>query len=415
MRKLTAALAAAALAAVATACGTGNGGGGTGALTVWLMDGSAPQEWLDELNAAFEEEHGVRVDVEIQQWDGIQDRVTTALSEDGTVDVLEIGNTQTVGYAGTGGLAGLSGLEDEPWNEPMLASARLDGTLYAVPWYGANRVVVYDRAIWREAGAEVPATRKEWLRALETIEENTDAEPLYLPGRSYYVMGGFVADEGGGFAVEEDGRWKGALNTPEGEAGMAFYARLHSFSDAPADNDEASPQQSTEIVPNRPVASWIGLGWEAAAAIEAIGERGQEADFGYFPVPGPTADRPGHVFLGGSNLAVSERAGDRELAEAWVRTATSARWHQRFVDAYDGGVVPARTDVTARPAEGSFAEAMVASADAGYLPPLTGGWSYVETEPNPVKDLMTRVLNGADYRTAAAEADTEITARINRD
>ncbi|WP_326596784.1 extracellular solute-binding protein [Streptomyces sp. NBC_01803] len=417
-RKLIAAIGAAALTATVAACGSdggGGGGGGAGSITVWLMDGSAPQAWLDELNAAFEAEHGVEVDVEIQQWDGIQDRVTTALSEDGTVDVLEIGNTQTVGYANTGGLADLEELADEPWAANMLASAEVDDTLYAVPWYGANRVVIYDKGVWAEAGAEVPTTREEWIEALELIDENTDAEPLYLPGQSYYVLGGFIADEGGSFAVEDGDEWTGALATPEGEAGMDFYRELQSFSDSPTDNDEASPQQSTDVVPNQEVASWIGLGWEAGGAVDAIEEQGGEADFGYFPIPGKTADELGHVFLGGSNLAVSERAGDRELATEWLRMATSREWAQKYVDANGDGVVPGRTDVTAEPGAGSFAEAMVRSAGVGFLPPLTTGWANVEAQPNPIKELMTKALNGDDYRSAAEEADAEITTRINRE
>ena len=55
------------------------------------------------------------------------------------------------------------------------------------------------------------------------------------------------------------------------------------------------------------------------------------------------------------------------------------------------------------------------SADVGFLPPLTTGWANVETEPNPIKELMTKALNGEEYSGAAEEADAEITARINRE
>ncbi|MFR9725897.1 extracellular solute-binding protein [Streptomyces sp. MS19] len=419
--KLVAAVGVAAMTAALAACGDDGSGGGGGSeggadsITVWLMDGSAPDPWVQELKTAFEAEHDVTVNVEIQQWDSIQERVTTALSEDGTVDVLEIGNTQTVGYANTGGLADLSDFADEPWTESMLDSAQVDDTLYAVPWYGANRVVVYDRSIWEEAGAEVPTTRDEWITALEAIDENTEAEPIYLPGQSYYVLGGFLADEGGSFAVEDGDSWAGGLATPEGEAAMDFYGRLQAFSSAPTDVDEAEPQQSTEVVPNQEVASWIGLGWEAAGATAAIEEAGGEADFGYFPIPGKTADELGHVFLGGSNLAISERAGDKELATEFLRMATSQEWQQKYVDANNGGVVPNRSDVTASPEADSFAEAMVQPVDSGFLPPLTTGWANVETEPNPIKELMTKALNGEDYQSAAEEADSEITDRINRE
>ncbi|WP_103529155.1 extracellular solute-binding protein [Streptomyces sp. SM12] len=421
-RKLIAAIGVAAMAASVAACGSGDdggsgsGGGSADAITVWLMQGSAPDEWLDELNSAFEEEHDVKVNVEIQEWNGIQERVTTALSEDGTVDVLELGNTQTPAFADSTGLADLTDIRGDlgydDWFEGPLATAELDGALYAAPWYTANRAVIYDKDIWAEAGAEVPTTREEWVEALQLIEDNTDAEPIYLPGQSYYILGGFIWDEGGDFAVEDGDGLVGGLNTPEGQAGMEFYAELQSFSDSPTDNDEASPQQATEVIPQGEVATWIGLPWEASGAIEALEDAGRDANLGYFPIPGKTADAPGQVFLGGSNLAVAERAGDKELAQEWLKMATSAEWMTKFAEATP--MLPNQQSALPDAEEGSFVEVMGQAADYGNFPPLVTGWANVEVVPNPIKEMMTAVLNGEDFETAATTADDEITDRINR-
>ena len=52
----------------------------SGTVTVWLMTGSAPTTLTDALNKEFEAAHpGVKVKYEIQQWDGIQQKLTTAL------------------------------------------------------------------------------------------------------------------------------------------------------------------------------------------------------------------------------------------------------------------------------------------------------------------------------------------------
>jgi N,N'-diacetylchitobiose transport system substrate-binding protein len=423
-RKLIAAIGVAALAAGVAACGSddggngGNGGSGSGSITVWLMQGSAPEAWLDDLNAAFEEEHGVKVNVEIQQWTGIQETITTGLSEDGTVDVLELGNTQTPGFANTGGLADLTDIRDDlgydEWYEGSLASVEFDGELYAVPWYTANRAVVYDKDIWDEAGiTELPTNRDEWVAALETIEANTDAEPIYLPGQSWALLSTFIWDEGGDYAVQDGDEWKGSVNTPEAEAGMAFYKQLQSFSSSPTDNDEASPQQATEVIPQSEIASWIGLPWEVDGAVTALEEAGRSANLGVFPIPGKTSDVPGSVFLGGSNLAVAERAGNRDMAEAWLEMATSEEWMRQFTETTP--MLPNRASAVPDAEPGSFLEAMDAVADYGNLPPLTPGWANVETVPNPIKEMMTRVLDGEDYATVAAETDAEITARINRE
>lgn len=421
-RKLIAAIGVTAMTVGVAACGSDDAGSGGGSssdeITVWLMEGSAPDQWLEDLNAAFEEEHDVKVKVEIKQWTGIQEAVTTALSEDGTVDVLELGNTQTPAFANTGGLADLSDKQDElgynDWYEGTKASVEFDGGLYGAPWYTANRAVIYDKAVWDEAGAEIPTTREEWIGALETIEENTDAQPMYLSGRMFSFLSGLIWDEGGDYAVEEgDDQWVGALDTPEAEAGMAFYQELFAFSDSPTDNDEASPQQSTEVIPQNDVASWIGLPWEYEAATEALDEAGKNSDLGVFPIPGKTADTPSSVWMGGSNLAVAERAGNKEMAEEYLKMATSAEWMKQFAE--ETPMLPNQEAAMPDAEEGSFVDVMSSVADYGNLPPLTTGWANVETVPNPIREMMTQVLEGGDYSEAAAEADAEITLRINRE
>lgn len=421
-RKLIAAAGVAVMVTGVAACGSGGGeagGGGREALTVWVMDGSAPDDWVKRLNEAFEARHeGVEVTMKVQQWNGIQEKITTALSEDSPPDVLELGNTQTAGYAVTGGLADLTevrgGLGYGEWNKGMLSSAELDGKLYAAPWYAANRVVIYDRKAYEEAGVKPPATREEWIGGLRKIQNKTDKQPIYLPGQSWYVFAGFLWDEGGTLAAEDGDRWKGALGSPEAAAAMDFYQELQSYSTAPKDADEATPQQSTDVVPKGEVASWIGLGWEAGGAVKAIEDAGGKADFGYFPIPGKTADQPGHVFFGGSNLAVSERSPDKELAQEWLKMATSEKWMKKYAEATAGGLLPNTPGAQVQPEKGSFAEAMVGSAKVGRITPVTPGWANVETDPNPVKEYMTKVLKGADPEKAGDEADKVITERINK-
>jgi N,N'-diacetylchitobiose transport system substrate-binding protein len=420
-RKLTAAIGIAAMMSAVAACGSGSDtadGNGKTTLEVWVMDGSAPEAWAKALNKDFEAHHpGVTVHMNTQQWNGIQEKITTALSEDDPPDVLELGNTQTAGYAVTGGLADLTGMKKElgyaDWNKGMLPSAELDGKLYAAPWYAANRVVIYDKSVFDKAGVTPPTTRQEWIDGLRKIQQKTDKQPIYLPGQSWYVFAGFLWDEGGTLARQDGSKWKGTLASPEAAKAMNFYKKLQSFSTAPKDADEATPQQSTDVVPKGDVASWIGLGWEASGAAAAIEKAGGKADFGYFPIPGKTAAQPGHVFFGGSNLAVSERSPHKKLAEEWLKAATSVKWMKKYAEATKGGLLPNSPKAQIKPEEDSFAQAMVASSGVGHLTPVTPGWANVETDPNPIKTYMTKVLKGTDPTKAGEEADKVITERIN--
>ncbi|MEV6651397.1 extracellular solute-binding protein [Streptomyces sp. NPDC051219] len=425
-RKLIAAVGVAGMMVGVVACGSDSDSKGTTdangnkTLTVWVMDGSAPAPWLEAVNKDFEAKHkGVKVKVETQQWNGIQEKVTTALSEDTPPDVLELGNTQTAGYAATGGLADLSAdkaeLGGDGWNKGMLASAEYDGKLYSAPWYAANRVVVYDKAAYAKAKVTPPKTRDEWIAGLEKLKAaDSKSQPIYLPGQSWYVLAGFIWDEGGDFAVKDGDKWKGTLSTPEAASAMEFYKKLQSFSTAPKDKDEATPQQSTDIVPKGGVASWIGLGWEAGGAIDAMKKAGKTADFGYFPIPGKTADKPGSVFFGGSNLAISERSKNKDLAKEWLALAAGKDQMTKYSAAVTGALLPNNDAAQFKPEAGSFAEAMAKAAAAGNITPVTPGWANVETAPNPIKEYMTKVLKGEDAKKAGEAADKVITERINQ-
>lgn len=105
-RQLIAAVGVAAMVVGVAACGSSTKSTTAGSssapanyngktVTAWFMDGSAPQTWQDGLKADFEAKYpGAKLNIQIQKWDGIGQKVTTALSE-GSVDMLEIGNTQT--------------------------------------------------------------------------------------------------------------------------------------------------------------------------------------------------------------------------------------------------------------------------------------------------------------------------------
>ncbi|MCP3756892.1 extracellular solute-binding protein [Streptomyces sp. TBY4] len=424
-RKLIVAVSVVGMMAGVAACGNGDDGkakaeAGPKEITVWVMDGSAPKAWIDAVNAEFSAKHpGVTVKVETQQWKGIQEKVTTALSENTPPDVLELGNTQTAGYAVTGGLADLTKdkakLGADAWAKGMLASAEIDGKLYSAPWYAANRVVVYDKKAYAKAGVTPPTTREEWVAGLEKLKAADPAsQPIYLPGQSWYVLAGFIWDEGGDLAVKDGAKWKGGLATPQAASAIDFYKKLQSFSTAPKDKDEATPQQSTDIVPKGGVSSWIGLGWEAGGAEKALKDAGKEADFGYFPIPGKTADKPGTVFLGGSNLAIAERSKNKELAKEWLALAAGKDQMTKYAAETKGALLPNQVGANFAPPAGSFAEAMAKAGANGKITPVTAGWANVETEPNPIKDFMTKVLNGTDPAKAGADADAEIAKRINQ-
>ncbi|NIY68224.1 family 1 extracellular solute-binding protein [Streptomyces malaysiensis] len=383
-------------------------------LTVWAMDGSTPDGWTKDVKAAFEKKTGAKLKLEIQQWNGIQQKVTTALSESDPPDVLEIGNTQTPAYAQTGGLAELDDLKKSigaDWPKSMNDSAVYDGKQYAAPWYVVNRVVLYNKKIWAEAGIkDTPKTRTEFFEDLDTIQKKTDAEPIYLPGQNWYFFDGLTIGTGADLVKKNGDKWVSNLSDPKVGKAMDIYKQYQSFSKAPKDKDEATPQQA-EVFAKGKTGAFIGMGWEAALSIKANPKI--EKDIGYFTIPGETEGKPEGVFLGGSNLAIAAGSEKQELAKEFLKIALNDTYEGQL--AKEGGVIPNKESLQARLKGNPAAQAAAPAAATGGTTPLIPEWAAVENAPNPIKTYMTAVLTGKSPAEAAKSVEDELNKRLSQE
>ena len=125
-----AALAGLALTALA-ACGddSSDGDGSSGGdapkaadIRVWLNGTDTPDEARQWLKKTFEEQNpGSTLTIEQQEWDGLVEKLTTALSsESETPDVVEIGNTQAPTFTSAGAFSDLTGQLDSLGGDDLL-------------------------------------------------------------------------------------------------------------------------------------------------------------------------------------------------------------------------------------------------------------------------------------------------------
>ena len=395
----------------------GGSDGGTKKLTVWLMSGSAPDALVDEINSDFTKSHeGWTVDYQVQQWDGIQDKLTTALASNTPPDVVELGNTQSPRFVESGALADLTDAKDDlngkNWLEGLAATGEKDGKTFATPFYAANRIVVYRKSMFAKAGITAPPKTIDELIAagkkLQTANaSNKQFQALYLPGQSWYTLLSWVWANGGDVAKNDSGKWTGTLDTPQAQKGFEDYSRIYkALSKAPADQDEANPQQSTVFAKGN-VAMFIGLPWEIGTATAPEGgDPKLKDDIGTFQIPGPTGPAP--VFLGGSNLGVAAASPNVDAATDWLELMLADKYQTKLAAA---GVVPALTNLgDSVYGDNEAAKVMAAAATAGgKVTPVTPAWAAVESGTNPIKNAMTKVLRGTDVATASKEASTSIT------
>ncbi|MFG3252881.1 extracellular solute-binding protein [Streptomyces sp. NPDC048172] len=419
-RGLIAAAGVAVLVVNVAACGSDGDDKGSGpddwkgqTLTLWAMDGSTPKKWEKDIKKAFEKKTGAKLKLEVQQWNGIQQKITTALSESDPPDVIEVGNTQTPAYAKTGGLADLSDLKKgvgKDWTPSINKSAVFDGKQYAAPWFAVNRTVIYNKKIWAEAGIKgTPKTRDEFFEALDKIEKKTDAEPIYMPGQNWYFFDGLLIANDAQLVKKKGGKWVSNLGDPKVGEAMKTYEKYASYSKAPKDKDEATPQQA-EVFAKGKTGAFIGLSWEAATAIDA--NKKIEKDIGYFTIPGESADKPEGVFLGGSNLAVAAGSEKQELAKEFLKLAMSDKFEGAM--AKEGGVIPNKDSLQSNLKGNPAAEAAAPAVKDGGLTPLIPEWGAVENPPNPIKTYMTSVLKGKSHAEAAKGVEGEMNKRLSQ-
>ncbi|OQD57718.1 sugar transporter [Streptomyces phaeoluteigriseus] len=403
---------ATALSACSSPSDSANGDGRT-TVDVWLMRDSVSDAFQKEFTADFEKRHPkIDVKIQIQEWDGIGQKITAALASNDAPDVIEAGNTQVAQFAESGGLLDLSDRTDElngeDWLSGLAEPGAYEGKQYGIPYYAANRVVIYRTDLFDKAGIDASAikTRDQWIDATHKLNKG-GVQGIYLPGQMWYALAGFIWDEGGDLATESGGKWSGALDTPEALRAMAFYEELQALGKGPKDSDEDDPPQA-EVMAQGQVAQLISTPGGAKVVMEKNPEL--KGKLAFFPIPGKTADTPGSVFTGGSDLVVPAAAAHPDEAVTFIKELTGDVWQKKLAVAMS--YVPNRTSLASAVAGDPGAAAMAVGAANGHATPNTPGWAAVEAE-NPIKDYMTAVLTGGDPAEEAAKASQDITRAMN--
>jgi N,N'-diacetylchitobiose transport system substrate-binding protein len=381
-------------------------------VTIWLMKDSVSADFLDRFKKSYEEEHpSIELEFKIQSWSGIGPKVSAALQGDDTPDVIEVGNTQVAQYAESGELRDLTlesmrDLGSEEWLPGLAVPGSIDGIQYGIPWYAANRVVIYNKDLFEQAGIKSPPkTRNEWIEDSRLLNRNGN-QGIYLAGQNWYVLAGFIWDEGGDLAADKGGEWEGSLDTPAAIKGMTFYKEIQSFGSGPKNADEEHPPQ-TDVFAKGDVAQIISVPGSA----KLIEQKNPElkGKLGYFPIPGTTVRNPGSVFTGGSDLIVPEKADSGMAGIEVIKALAGAKWQADL--ARTMSYVPNKTSL-AHVIEGQEGTAAMAEgARRGRATPNSPQWAAVEVE-NPIKPYMSAVLRGGDPLAEARAASERITAEL---
>lgn len=412
-----------ALALVGVACGnasSGTGSAGSGTLTVWLMNGSAPDSIIQAVNSDLKAKHpGTKVDIQIQQWSDVTTKLDTAFAGSSPPDVVELGNTLVAKYSTAGALADITakkgGFENSSsWLQSLTDSCMVNGKLYCVPYYAGSRAVIYRKDMFAKAGVQPPTSMDDLLQAgqklMDTYKSDSDFSALYYPGKYWYAALPFIWDFGGDIATQSGGQWKGTLNSSQSQQGLTVLANMvGKLSRADKTGDEAKQDQAFL---QGHIAMLISNGWEIGVITDPkAGDPTLKDKLGVFPIPSHTAGQSAPVFLGGSDLGIAAKSKNQDLANEWVKLLAGAKYQTQMATV--GQVIPNSTTLLSlndsQPLIGTFAQA----AKNSRFVPSSSNWANVESA-NVLPDMLVSIFTGkASVADATASASSRVTQILN--
>jgi N,N'-diacetylchitobiose transport system substrate-binding protein len=413
-----------ALGLLAVGCGNGSSsssGTESGKLTVWLMNGSAPDAIVQAVNSDFKAKHpNVTVDVQIQQWSDVTTKLDTAFAGSTPPDIVELGNTLVAKYAAAGALEDMSSRKgsfenSSTWLQSLTDSSTVNGKLYAVPYYAGSRAIVYRKDMFQAAGiTTLPSSQDDFLQAGQKLmnanKGDANFSALYFPGKYWYAALPYIWDAGGDIAAQSGGQWKGTLSSPESQKGLKTLADMvGQLSKADKTGDEAKQDQA--FVQGH-IAMLIANGWEIGVITDPkSGDPTLKDKLGVFPIPSHTAGQSAPVFLGGSDLAVAAHSKLQSLANEWVGLLEGQKYQTQMATV--GKVIPNSTSLlnlnASDPLIGTFATA----AKNSKFVPNSPNWANVESS-NVLPDTLVSIFTGkASVADATTSADTKIAQILN--
>src|SRR5256714_9087352 len=405
-------------AVVVAACGgsspqSNNSSSQTGTLTIWLMNGSAPQAVVDGVNADFKAKYPkVTVNVEIQQWGDIGTKLDTAFAGSTPPDVVELGNTLVAKYAAAGALEDISGKKSSfdnsgTWLQSLTDSCSVSGKLYCVPYYAGSRAIIYRKDFFTAANVQPPDSMDGLLTVGQKLMTAHSSDPnfsaLYFPGKYWYAALPFVWDFGGDIATQSGGKWQGSLNSASSQQGLNTLTNLvGSLSRADKTGDEAKQDQAFA---QGHIAMIIANGWEVGVITDPkAGDPTLLPKLGAFPIPSHIAGQTAPVFLGGSDLGVAAKSQHQDLAREWIKLlgGTKAQGQMGTV----GGVIPNTTSLVSL--SSGLPAIFAAAAKNSRFTPNSPNWANVESA-NVLQDMLVSIFtNKASISDATKSASDKI-------
>ncbi|HEX9623386.1 MAG TPA: extracellular solute-binding protein, partial [Streptosporangiaceae bacterium] len=412
-----------------------NGSAAPSKLVVWRMGGSVSSQvsWMNgvvkQFHAQFPQYKHTKVVVDWIPWGSrVTDWTNALTSGKGGPDITELGNTDTPGIAAQGALANITS-EVKAWSSGSdlipgnLANDTIGSSNFAVPWFGGVRGIWYRKDQFTKAGITAPPTTWAQLVADAKLLMKKYPGTYGLGAPSNFTNGivSFIWGAGGQVAVQQGGKWKAELTSPQSEAGIKFYADLYlaqhvSPSKYIGQTELGAPGATSggadEDFAKGTLDMYIDGPW-AKASLTAVSTK-YASQWASFPIPSQSGPNPAPAFAGGSDLGVWAKSPNQTAAWNLLSVMDSPANATTFANAQ--GFFPEFTSAlsgggyASNPVLAGFAKA---AAYTQISPLNSKNWATADATDAIIPTMMKALMKGAPFAATVNKANTELQNVLN--
>lgn len=421
-RTVLAGTAAALAAGTVAACGDGGEGSPT-ELTMWTFldpaGSSGRERVLAELIESYQEETGIQVNVEVQQWDTMTQQFLSADVSGSAPDVIWTALDQVATAVEQGALADLNALAFGDLPEDQLADLRdvywetmeqEDGSIYGVVHSRNYFGIMYRADLLAEAGAD-PASIRTWDDLITVAQELTApdenrwglgqafgtsfADPQILSARLVENQGAMFGDDGAPLWATDEG-----IEALEFQSGFVTESEV-----TPQDSVRLTAEDLYELFS----AAQVAMINAASVRVPAMQEQVGAENVGFMHYPSESGDgfAPGN--LAGWSVGVWAGSEATEQAADFVAYLSSPEADEKWLlDAQQpplyASTAESNAEALTEPENTFLSVALEGSQNHGWLPPTsapTVGWR--ESLNEAVQQVLLNEATPAEAMEAAQE------------
>lgn len=282
-----------------------------------------------ELMPLFEQESGIRVNVQQIPWTAAHEKILTAHVGNSLPDVSQVGNTWVAELVTVDAIVPLGAdlVPKEDYFPGIWDTNVVDGTLYAIPWYVDTRVLFYRRDLMPVP----PRTWSEWLAAMDALKARAGAKdfyPIVMPTNEWpqpvifaVQSGAVLVDEVGHARFEEESFLRG----------FTFYNEMFRRGFAPAVSNSQIANLYQQFGAGD-FGMFISGPWDVGNLRERLTPEQQKL-WTTAPLPAPDGTPwPGASLSGGSSLVIAKTSKKQESARKLIQFLSRPDVQVRFFE-----------------------------------------------------------------------------------